>query len=374
MLTATDVVAHRITVQQLDRPVGEHRAVDAAILDLGLQDTGQDAASWALVNRGVPVAGPAALAADPALVLVWTLRGAPHFYRRSELPDVWVAVSPFSEADAARRVIGAARPLQEAGIPVLDGLAEIAERMRRLVDGPVVKGDVSSRLTAVLDPPYVRDCVPCGAVHVWELPFRFGALGAGLELEPGTSPPVLRPVPGWPEQRPGPAPDPTAAPGHLQVIRAYLRFLGPATPAEVAAFLDAPAAEVKAHWPADAVEVTVAGRRAWALGELSEASVDPALLRLLSPYDPLLQGKDRQLLVSDRDHAKQLWPSIGRPGAVLSGTEIIGSWRPRAAARKLTVRLDCWVPISAGLRSRVEEQGAALAAHRGLGFAGVVLE
>ena len=84
--------------------------------------------------------------------------------------------------------------------------------MRHVVTRPLVKGEVSTQLTARLDPPYLRYCGACKATHSWEVPFRIGALYAGLELEPGTSPPVLRRIPGWPRRAPGPAPDPMAAP------------------------------------------------------------------------------------------------------------------------------------------------------------------
>ena len=48
--------------------------------------------------------------------------------------------------------------------------------------------------------------------------------------------PVLRRIPGWPRRAPGPARDPTTAPVRLRVIENYLRFLGPATPHDVAGF------------------------------------------------------------------------------------------------------------------------------------------
>jgi hypothetical protein len=374
VLSASDVVAGRIVAQQLDRPRADRPLTDAAILDLGVQDTGRDGASWALVNRGVPVARPEALAESDELALVWSLRASPHFYRRAELPDVLVAISPFSDADAARRIIGADQPLKEAGIATRDGLAHVALRLREIVAEPVVKGEASTRLTAVLEPPYVRDCVSCGAVHVWEIPFRLGAFYGGLELEPATSPPVLRRIPDWPRPDVGPAPDPRSAPEHLQVIRAYLRLLGPATPADVAGFLDAPLADVKTHWPADAVEVSVDGKRAWSLGEPPDVSVGPELVRLLGPFDLLLQGRDRHVLVSEKAHHKALWPTLGRPGAVLVGPEIVGAWRPKAAGKKFTVRLNAWAPLSRPVRSRLEEQAAGLAVHRGLTFAGLIDE
>ena len=47
-----------------------------------------------------------------------------------------------------------------------------------------------------------------------------------------------------------------AAP-RFDVVRGYLRFYGPASPAQVAAFLEAPVREVRAAWPRDTIPVTV---------------------------------------------------------------------------------------------------------------------
>jgi hypothetical protein len=372
-----EALIRRISAQQLDRPVAERPLTDAAVLDLGVQDSGRDGASWALANRGVPVPSPGTVEQAAELALAWTLRGAPHYYRRADLPDVVVATSPFSDADAAKRVVGAAAPLAEVGISAREGLAEVAAALRSVVEEPLVKGEVSGRLAAVLPERHLRDCVPCGARHAWENPFRFGALYAGLELVPGTSPPVLRRIPNWPRSTWGPAEDPTAAPERLQVVRAYLRLLGPATPADVATFLDSSVSELKQHWPQDAVPVEVDGRAAWLLpgDDAGDGTgTTDGLVRLLGPFDLLLQGRDRTLLVPDRSRHKTLWPTLGRPGAVLVGTDVVGTWRPKASGRKLTVRLDWWHPVRSAMRARVHEEAERLSAHRGLTFAGLVEE
>jgi hypothetical protein len=380
----SEALAYRIHAQQLDRSPGPDRATghsgaaraitEAAAFDFGVQDTGRDGASWALVNRGVRIPDAAALETSADVALVWTLRAAPHYYRRADLPEVLVATSPLSDKDAAKRVIGADKPLREAGIGTLDGLTEVATQLRHVVTRPLVKGEVSTQLTARLDPAYLRYCGACDATHSWEVPFRIGSLYGGLELEPGTSPPVLRPIPDWPNRKPGPAPDPLAAPEALQPIRNYLRFLGPATPNDVAAFLDSPVAEIKAHWPEDAVEVSVDGRRGWVLGEPSDIEQDPELLRLLGGFDLFLQGKDRDLIVPDVSKHKELWPILGRPGAVLLGTEIVGSWRPKTASGKFTLRLSPWTTFSKRIRRGLEIEAERLAAHRGLELAGIVEE
>lgn len=370
-LNREQVVARRIHAQQLDRAPDERAVTDAAIFDLGVQETGRDGASWALVNRGVPLRSASELYDCPDVALVWTLRGAPHFYRRAELVDVLTATSPYSEDDAAKRLIGAAQPLEEAGIPPRAGLAEVAREMRAVVDRPRVKGEVSTRLSSRLPDPYLRDCRRCDAIHPWELPFRYAALYAGLELEPGTSPPVLRRIRGWPRRRAGPADDAATAPEHLQPIRAYLRLLGPATPQQVAGFLDASTADVKRHWPDDAVRVEVEGRTAWSLGEPDRVDLPHDLVRLLGPFDLLLQAKDRELVVPDKTRHKSVWPVLGRPGAVLVGPDLVGTWRPRASGRKLSIQLDLWQRLAEPDRARIEEQAERLAEHRGLALSGV---
>ncbi|SDF95597.1 Winged helix DNA-binding domain-containing protein [Blastococcus aurantiacus] len=351
-LTRRDVLAFRARAQQLGRDAGSLE--DTAVLDLGVQDTGTDGAAWALALRGLP---------DPPadeLVLLWTLRGAPHAYRRADVGGVAAATAPFSDADAAKRMFDAARPLKAAGTPALAGLDTVAARMREIVDRPTVKGELSTRLTAVLEEPYLRNCVPCGAVHAYEQPFRLAALRAGLELEPGTSPPVLRPIPGF-------APAGTA-PEHLDVVRGYLRLLGPATPAHVAGYVDAPLKEVKAHWPTDAVEVRVDGERRWVLAEDADRLTGeaPGGTLLLGSHDLFLQARDRATIVPDAARAKELWRIIGRPGAVLADGDVVGSWRARKAGTSLDLTMEPFGPLPSRLRAAVEAQAERLADHRGL--------
>src|SRR5690606_4168602 len=182
-------------------------------------DTGTDGALWALAVRG----------AEPSwdgLALAWTLRGAPHAYRRSDLAEVAVATAPWSEADAAKRVFDASKPLREAGTPVLEALRTTAGRMRDIVTEPMVKGELSTRLTEISEPELLSWCRPCNATHMYERTFRLSALQAGPELEPGTPPPVLRRIPKLKPpllRRLGDAADP-----RFDVVRGYLRFYGPA--------------------------------------------------------------------------------------------------------------------------------------------------
>ena len=60
----------------------------------------------------------------------------------------------------------------------------------------------------------------------------------------------------------------------------------------------------------------------------------------------MLQGRDRDLLVPDKSRHKALWPVLGRPGAVLVGTEVVGMWRPKATGERFTLRLELWDKVA----------------------------
>ena len=353
-VTRDDVLRFRVHAQELHR-TGSHG--DAAILDLGVQDTGPDGAAWALELRGASVA-----AED--LVYAWTLRGAPHAYRRADAAAVAAAVAPLSEADAAKRVFDASKPLKDAGIPVVDALGVIAGEMRDIVSSPTVKGEMSRELAERLPAPYLRWCRVCGATHSYEQTFRLSALPAGLELEAGSSPPVLHRIRGWR----GAA---KRVPDHLDPIRGVLRFLGPTTPKQVAGYVDSTVKEIKAHWPEDVVPVEVDGERLEILADDADAlaGAEPAdNARLLGPFDLFLQGRDRELVLPDAAARKDLWRTIGRPGGVLVGHEVVGSWRPRSSGKKLRLALNMW---SGGKPPKaLAEQAEHLATFRGRTFDG----
>jgi hypothetical protein len=374
-VSADTVRRFRFWRHQLDREPAEGVAGgDVALLDFGVQDTGPDGAPWALSIRGanLPVED---------LVYAWTIRGAPHAYRRTDVAAIAVATAPLSEADAGKRIFDANKPLKAAGIPALEALRVIAGHQRQIVRAPTVKGDVSSRLTEVVDEPYLRSCRPCNAIHIYENPFRMAALQGGLELEPGTSPPVLHRIKGLKPpmyRRLG-----DKAEARFDVVRNYLRFYGPARIGDVAEFLDAPQADVERVWPGDAVEVRVKGeaastartQRRFALPEDAEVLTgdvgETDTLRILGPYDPYLQLRDRTVLVSDEERRKALWPAIGRPGAVVANGGVLALWRPRTSGQRLRLAIEPWTRLTKPLRTALEEQAERLAAFRGVTLAGI---
>lgn len=96
-LSREQVIGFRWRAHQLHVVAGSAASpTDVALLDFGVQNTGQCAARWALANRGLQDYD------ETELLLARTLRVSPHLYRRSDAAAVAIATAPLSEADAAK--------------------------------------------------------------------------------------------------------------------------------------------------------------------------------------------------------------------------------------------------------------------------------
>lgn len=369
-ITRRNLLRQRFVRQGLDAaPDALASVTHVDVLDLGVQDTGPDGSPWALAVRGAPT--PDRASWDDDLFLAWTLRGAPHAYRRTDIEAVAVATSPFSGDDAAKRIFDASKPLRAAGLGIVDALRTVATEQRRIVSKPTVKGEMSTALTAAMDEPFLRRCNPCDTIHLYEQPFRLAALQAGLVLEPDTSPPVLHRVKGF--RPPNFGATGADAQDRFAVLRAILRFAPGSTVKDVTSVVDGASKDVKANWPDDVVRVDVdddsgtadrfalADDAAW----LADAE-GPAerTVRLVGPFDPYLQLRDRELLVPDEAHRKDLWRILGRPGGIVADGELLGSWRPRSSGKQFSIEVTPWGRLTKADRKRIEIEADRLATFR----------
>lgn len=341
MADRAQVIAYRVAAHQFDRTTADAAAL--RVFDLGLQDS----------ERSAVPALAARLETVPdldAFTLTWSVRGAPHWHRAAEAPALAARLWPLSDADAVARMN---RPPVTGGLRVLH---EVASALRDVVTGPMTKGEASARLTPLVPPEVTGWCRGCEATHVHDPVFRLAVLPAGLRFDPDERGVVFVPL----EDR---RDVPTRAEGFGDLVADYLRLHGPAGYAEVAQYFGAPVREVKAAWPDDLVAVS---KKAWLPADRAEAFADPPepeVVRLLPPLDPYLGARDRDLLVPDEEHRKQVWRVLGRRGALLVDGEILGTWQARAAGARLEVKVSPFVSLDVDMFA---EEADRLARARGL--------
>ena len=83
--------------------------------------------------------------------------------------------------------------------------------------------------------------------------------------------------------------------------------------------------------------------------------------------DPLLQGRDRDILVPDAAVRSEVWRALGNPGAVLRGIDVVGTWRPRLVARKrLELRVTLYAKLTRAQLAALDDEADRVAAARGV--------
>lgn len=354
------VMAYRLAALGLTER-GDARPADLPMLDLGLQEYTPGSTHVALAARTT------AALDDERLITVWAARGAPHRHRRADIPALAAQLWPLGDADASARIKSNQIP---DGVRLgLAALRETAEALRAAVREPMPRGEASTAVSARVPRELTFECKACAARHVsgsvWQ---QAGLAGAVQVLSRGRDAmlgPLFDDVSGVSFY-----PVPAANAGIGALIETYLRFLGPAGPAEVAKYLQSTTAEIRAVWPSGLVEVLVEGRAAW-LPSASviglESAPTPKEARLLPAMDPLLQARDRDSLVPDRERQKEVWRALGNPGVVLLDGEIVGVWRPKMAGKKrVALTVTAFDHLTASRRARIEAEAGEVARARGV--------
>ena len=347
------VMAYRVAALGLASR-SDLRPADLSVLDLGVQEYTPGSQRVALAARTT------ADLDDERLITVWAARGAPHLHRRADLPALVKQLWPVSEADASARIKSGQIPDgMKLGIAAFTATAAA---FRDVVQDSMPRGEDSTQVSKRVPRELTYECRSCGARHIAGNVWQHSGLAGGIEVESRGRDAMLAPIPDAP-------PQPTENEGVGDLIGAYLRLLGPATPAEVAKYLGSATAEMKRVWPVTGLaEVKVAGRKTWlpeaAVAELTAAE-PPAGVRLIPPMDALLQARDRDLLVPDRAQQKEVWRVLGNPGALLLDGEIMGVWRAKMAGRKrVDLPVTAFVTLPAARRKEIEAEAAEVARGR----------
>ncbi|MBT2365900.1 winged helix DNA-binding domain-containing protein [Streptomyces sp. ISL-10] len=341
-VTRAQVLNHRAAVHQIDRPAGD--PLCEGVLLAGVQDSPPGrTADVALRARGQSV--------DPAhLALVHSMRAATHLHRAADLACLAAALRPDDARDLAKEQVGPfGQELSARHIAFGDAVDQVAEAMRAATADrrARTKGELSTALNEIVDAQLRPWCPGCAAHHVQDTLFRYATLQAGLCITVDAAGPfhyLKRPT-----RRRGA----DAQQSRHLLVRRFLRWCGPARPADLAKWLALTPAAARRLWEPfgdELSEVTVDGRRGWMHQEDLDALHNaPAAtgVRLLPSYDPLTEIADRELLLPDRAQRATVWRATAAPGVLVVRGEITGTWRQRSTARRVTVTLQPFRTLTA---------------------------
>ncbi|MBL7257167.1 AlkZ family DNA glycosylase [Actinoplanes sp. LDG1-01] len=355
-------MAYRVTALGLAER-SSARPADLPVLDLGVQEYTPGSAQVALAAR------TGADLADRRLITVWAARGAPHLHRRADLAALVKQLWPISDADASARIKSSQIP---DGMKLgLEAFRVTAAAFREVVREPMPRGEVSTEVSKRVPKALTYECRSCEARHIAGNVWQHSGLAGGVEVQSRGRDAMLGPLAKAP-------PIPAENAGIDELILTYLRFLGPAGPLEVGKYLGSSTAEMKSVWPAERLTpVTVEGRKAWlpteAIEELTSAS-SPGGVRFVPPMDPLLQARDRDVLVPGRERQKEVWRILGNPGALLVDGEVAGVWRAKMSGKRVNLTVTSFGSLPAARRKQIEEESAEVARARGVPEAAVAFE
>jgi hypothetical protein len=349
------VLAYRLAAHHLHErlPAGSENAAAAVI---GLQDFPPGLAPVALAAR-------VEHADMDGLVIVYTWRGAAVAVPREDVAVFTAGLAPPDDA-AARTLVGTAvDSLDPAGISATDALDRVSAAVAdALSGGPLERDEFHQALRERLPDELLWWCRGCQSHHVHPSLWRAtGVRGVLAVAERRGRVTVFGAPPRGRAVKDAPA----------ELARRFLHAYGPATrselttwagiaPAHARSLLDAIAGELE--------EVEFDGRRALILAADADRLADPPAasgVRLLPPFDPYLDQRDRETLFPDRELRARARSGIGAPGAVLVDGTLAGLWRPAKKGKRLAVTVEPVTKAARGAADAIAAEAGIIAPHRG---------
>ena len=383
-VTREQARAFRLRRHHLDRPLPSGGLVEAAA-GCGVQNSPPGAWETALWNRVEGVTIPQleqALYGEKTLLQAWSIRGVPLVF---PTVDAGVFLAPLCAQPGEEPWIytrGITGALDALGLD-FDDLLPLVETACACLEGETVlsKEALDRRLAGVIEPMLPPEVRPAwNAPSMYGQPDRQTVGGAAVSflLRPcsfrgkvvfgareGIYPTFTSPA-RWLGRSLLNHPD-----GVRELVRRFLRCYGPTQVSDFQSWLGCSPRQAKRLWGGiedELAPVELDGKRRWVLAEdlnlLSQGEEGEQLL-LLGSHDPYLDLRDRELILPDKARQRQVWKTVGNPGAVLLGGRVIGLWTVRTRGENLDVSVTLFEPLSPAQRSRLEELAQGYAAFRG---------
>ena len=383
-VTREQARAFRLRRHHLDRPLPSGGLVEAAA-GCGVQNSPPGAWETALWNRVEGVTLPQleqALYGEKTLLQAWSIRGVPLIF---PTVDAGVFLAPLCAQPGEEPWIytrGITGALDALGLD-FDDLLPLVETACACLEGETVlsKEALDRRLAGLVEPLLPPEVRPAwNSPSMYGQPDRQTVGGAAVSflLRPcsfrgkvvfgareGIYPTFTSPA-RWLGRSLLNHPD-----GVRELVRRFLRCYGPTQVSDFQSWLGCSPRQAKRLWGGiedELAPVELDGKRRWVLAEdlnlLSQGEEGERLL-LLGSHDPYLDLRDRELILPDKARQRQVWKTVGNPGAVLLGGRVIGLWTVRTRGENLDVSVTLFEPLSPAQRSRLEELAQGYAAFRG---------
>jgi Winged helix DNA-binding domain len=350
LVDADQVLAFRLAQSGLAARTARSLA-DAAACPAS--DFSRDAALLALAARADDVSREAYDAAVDTgdVVVAHIVRGAIHALAPGDLALYGRALIARDDdelgAQLGRQVQRLAAEKRFAPTAALD---EVAAATRDALDGQALdKNALHQALRERVRDDLMPWCKGCKSHHVAPMLWRYATVQAGARLDAERR--YLLGKPGRARRA-------------SDAVRRYLRFYGPARPADFIEWGGLAKAHGQRLWDEVAgglAEVRFGKGKAWLLPEDVGALESPPAaegIRLLPPGDPYLQKANRALVAPDEALRKRLFRPVASPGAVLRDGRLVGLWRAKAKGRKMEIAVETLARLR---RGELEVEAARIA-------------
>lgn len=376
------VIAFRLNGQGLSERADQDGLIEAAGR-CGVQNTPPGSALLSLHARVHDLTRERmdeAVCVDKNLLQSWCMRGAPFFFPTADAPIFTTGVLPPTEQAMRHFIPGVVAAVDRLGIPLAEAAELAGDQISDVLAGRQLAIDelgacLAERIASMLptrqreiwqeEGPYAAG-QPLGqaVVHFCVRVLTLQGVVCFAPRADNKAPFVL--VEEWLD-RPIPAIDPQSA--RAELARRYLRCHGPSTRTGLAAWLGLHVSDIDPWWSPIHDELTPVdfSGKTWILTEDLDALQAPAKpngVRLLPPHDPYTQLRDRETIVDGKYH-REIWPTIGRPGAVLADGRIIGTWRPNKSGHKLTMIIKAFDSPGSSVQDSLQAEARQIAALRG---------
>ncbi len=385
--TNDEIIAFRLRAHHLDERLSRNSLTEAAGA-CGIQNSPPGSALTSLHARVEDMSATAfasAVEEEKSLLQSWCMRGAPYFFPAADLPVFTTGVEPTSEKAMRHFVLGVEQSVDSLGI----SLSQILDRVEQEIAG-VLRGrrmtitELGEELADVLatslttkqrstwesQGPYAKgQSLGAGVIHFCIRLLTLRQILCFAPREGNTAPFVL--LDEWVDPRSMPSTAPTESErdrARSELLRRYLHCYGPSTRADFAAWIGIRSTEATPWWDLIAGEITEIdrGRRTWMLAEdvdqLHRAQL-PHGVRLLPPHDPYTQMRDRETIASKEFH-REIWKTVGDPGALLVDGRVAGTWRARKRNRRLSMTIAPFGTVPKSVKSALTAEAEAIGALR----------